>query len=147
MRKYRIPFDVDPGSKVDADFLTSHCDAKGTGTMTSSGGTFTLPTGVTLANQLAICEFTIKNSGDTEITGSITGLTLSDGTNTYTVSRAATAGPIYVAMQPVTRDKTLSFVANAAASSVGQGSCCWRHASCQFEDDTGTVQGSLYAYC
>ncbi len=98
--------------------LASKLDcAKGTGTMTSSGGTFTLPTGVTLANQLAICEFTIKNSSGTEITGSITGLTLSDGTNTYTVSRAATAGPIYVAMQPVTSDKTLSFVANAAASS------------------------------
>ena len=91
--------------------------AKGSGDMTGSDSDFTLPTGVKLANQFAICGFTIKNSGGTEITGSITGLTLSDGTNTYTVSRAATAGPIYVAMQPVTSDKTLSFVANAAASS------------------------------
>jgi len=98
--------------------LASNLDcAKGSGTMTSSEGTFTLPTGVTLANQFAICEFAIKNSSGTEITGSITGLTLSDGTNTYTVSRAAADGPIYVAMRPVTSDMTLSFVANAATSS------------------------------
>lgn len=93
--------------------LASNLDcAKGSGDMTGSGSDFTLPTGVKLANQFAICEFTIKNSGGTEITSSITGLTLSDGTNTYTVSRAAAVGPIYVAMQPVTSDKTLSFVAN-----------------------------------
>lgn len=93
--------------------LASNLDcAKGSGEMTGSGSDFTLPTGVSLANQLAVCEFNIKESvGGTDVTSSITDLILSDGTNTYTVSRAATAGPIYVAMQPVTSDQTLTFVA------------------------------------
>ena len=90
--------------------------AKGSGDMTESSGVFTLP-GIALRNQLTICKFKVKNGGGTEITGNITGLTVSDGTNTYTVSRAAAAGPIYVAMQPVSSDKTLSFVANDASNS------------------------------
>lgn len=97
--------------------LASKLDcAKGTETMTGSDNVFTLPN-VALKNQLAICEFTIKKSADTEITSSITGLTVSDGTNTYSVSRSATAGPIYVVMQPVTDGKTISMVANDASNS------------------------------
>ena len=97
--------------------LASKLDyAKGSGTMTVSGSEYTLP-GIALKNQLTICKFKVKNSGGTEITGNITGLTVSDGTNTYTVSRAAAAGPIYVAMLPVSSDKTLSFVANDASDS------------------------------
>ena len=90
--------------------------AKGSGAMTVNGNEDTLP-GIALKNQLTICKFKVKNSGGNEITSSITGLTVSDGTNTYTVSRAAAAGPIYVAMQPVSSDKTLSFVANDASNS------------------------------
>ena len=90
--------------------------AKGSGDMTESSGVFTLP-GIALKNQLTICKFKVKNSGGAEITGNITGLTVSDGTNTYTVSRATAAGPIYVAMLPVSSDKTLSFVANDASNS------------------------------
>lgn len=90
--------------------------AKGSGAMTVNGNEYTLP-GIALKNQLTICKFKVKNSGGTEITGNITGLTVSDGTNTYTVSRAAAAGPIYVAMLPVSNDKTLSFVANDASNS------------------------------
>lgn len=90
--------------------------AKGSGDMTESSGVFTLP-GIALKNQLTICKFKIKNAGGTEITSSITGLTVSDGTNTYTVSRAAAAGPIYVAMLPVSSDKTISFVVNDASNS------------------------------
>ena len=90
--------------------------AKGSGAMTVNGNEYTLP-GIALKNQLTICKFKVKNSGGTEITGNITGLTVSDGTNTYTVSRAAAAGPIYVAMLPVSSDKTLSFVANDASNS------------------------------
>ena len=97
--------------------LASKLDyAKGSGTMTVSGSEYTLPA-IALKNQLTICKFKVKNSGGTEITSSITGLTVSDGTNTYTVSRAAAAGPIYVAMLPVSSDKTLSFVANDASDS------------------------------
>lgn len=90
--------------------------AKGSGAMTVNGNEYTLP-GIALKNQLTICKFKVKNSASTEITGNITGLAVSDGTNTYTVSRAAAAGPIYVAMLPVSSDKTLSFVANDASNS------------------------------
>lgn len=78
-------------------------------------GEATLPASVTLTNQLTIGEFTIKNAdGSLNITGTIAGLTVSDGTNTYTVTPEAPAtnfgdGPIYVAMKPVTDDKTLTF--------------------------------------
>lgn len=89
--------------------------AKGSGAMTVNGNEYTLP-GIALKNQLTICKFKVKNSGGTEITSSITGLTVSDGTNTYTVSRSTAAGPIYVAMLPVS-NKTISFVANDASNS------------------------------
>jgi hypothetical protein len=96
--------------------LSSKLDyAKGSGEMTGSGSEFTLPS-IALANQLAICKFKVKNSGS-EITGSITGLTVSDGINTYTVSRPATDAPVYMAIQPVSSDKTLSFVASNATDS------------------------------
>ena len=56
---------------------------------------------LTLENQLAILALTLKNStGSSDITSSITGLTLTDGTNSYAVTRSAAAGPIYVAIQP-----------------------------------------------
>ena len=51
-----------------------------------------------LNNKLAILAITLNNS--TDITSTIKGMTVSDGTNTYTVSRSAAAGPIYVAIQP-----------------------------------------------
>ena len=58
---------------------------------------------LTLENQLAILAITLKHnatSSPVEINNTITGLTVSDGTNLYTVSRSAVAGPIYVAIQP-----------------------------------------------
>ena len=59
-----------------------------------------LPT-ATLDNQLAILAVTLKNeAGSSDITSTITGMTVSDGTNTYTVSRSAAGGPIYVAIRP-----------------------------------------------
>lgn len=69
-----------------------------------------LPT-LTLQNQLAILAITLKNSdGSSDITSSITGLTLSDGTYTYNVSRSAAAGPIYVAIRP-TSNATITVTA------------------------------------
>ena len=65
-----------------------------------------LPTGE-LKNQLAILAITLKDGkcttgtgDDVNVTSNITGLTVSDGTNTYTVSRSTGAGPIYVAILP-----------------------------------------------
>ena len=66
---------------------------------------------LTLENQLAILAITLKNAdGSSDITSSITGLTLSDGTKTYNVSRSAAAGPIYVAIFP-TADATITVTA------------------------------------
>lgn len=59
-----------------------------------------LPT-LMLDNQLAILAITLKNTdGSSDITSSITDLTLSDGTYSYDVKRSAAAGPIYVAIRP-----------------------------------------------
>lgn len=55
-----------------------------------------------MTNPLAILALTLKDNAatPTEITSSITGLTVSDGANTYSVTRAAAAGPIYVVINP-----------------------------------------------
>ena len=59
----------------------------------------------TLENHLAILAITLKDNATptaNDITSTITGMTLSDGTNNYSVTRSATAGPIYVAIKPTT---------------------------------------------
>lgn len=61
----------------------------------------TFPSSISLTNRLAICEFNVF-VGAENITNTITKLTLTNGTKTYTINRVASAGPIYVAMQPVT---------------------------------------------
>ena len=61
-----------------------------------------------LENKLAILAINLKNT--TDITSTINGMTVSDGTNTYTVSRSAAAGPIYVAIRPTT-DATINVTA------------------------------------
>ena len=67
----------------------------------------------TLENPLTIGKFTIENSGGTDVTNTITKLTISDGSNTYTVSRAAADGPIYVAMKPMdNKTVTVSVTSN-----------------------------------
>ena len=69
------------------------------GSLTSGAA---LPASATMTNRLAILAVTLKDNAATpaEITSTITGMTVSDGTNTYTVSRSAAAGPIYVAIRP-----------------------------------------------
>ena len=89
------------------------------GTLTTLSSTLDLATGGgawadgklpggTLQNRLAILACTIKKHAGDDITSSITSMTVSDGTNSYTVNReeaveAGTAdGPIYVAIRPTT---------------------------------------------
>ena len=68
---------------------------------------------VTLDNQLAVLAITLKNEdGSSDITSSTTKLTVSDGTNTYNVTREAAAGPIYVAIRP-TSDATIDITATS----------------------------------
>ena len=99
-------FDLDDEHTIDFSKLNNQ-----DGTLTTLGssldlcvfdGNFSgtsLPTSATLTNQLAILAINLKNT--TDITSTITDMTISDGTNTYAVSRSAAAGPIYVAIQPV----------------------------------------------
>jgi hypothetical protein len=57
----------------------------------------------TLENQLAILALTLKDAdGTNTLTSTITGVTVSDGTYSYAVTREAAAGPIYVAILPTT---------------------------------------------
>ena len=78
------------------------------GSLTASAG---LPAELTLDNQLAILAITLKDDAtSSNITSSIKGLTVSDGTYTYNVSRSAAAGPIYVAIRP-TADATFNVTA------------------------------------
>lgn len=59
-----------------------------------------LPTGE-LENKLAICAFDIKDAtGTNTITNTITRLVVNDDANSYTITRSATEGPIYVAINP-----------------------------------------------
>lgn len=84
--------------------------AKFEGTMTAEGK---LPEAIRLANQLTLCKFNIKScDGKSDITSTVTQFVVKNGSNTYTVNREAAAGPIYVAMQPVTTgDITLTATA------------------------------------
>lgn len=59
------------------------------------------PSSISLTNRLAICEFNVFVDG-VDKTNTITQLTFANGANTYTINRVASAGPIYVAVQPVT---------------------------------------------
>ena len=70
-----------------------------------------------LENKLAILAINLKNS--TDITSTITGMTISDGTNTYAVSRSATAGPIYVAIRP-TSSATIYVTATDGTNEYGK---------------------------
>ena len=85
-------------------------NSQSSGTLTDLGSKYDLATNsgawngdnlptLTLENQLAILAITLKNS--TDITSTITGMTIKVGSTTYTVSRSAAAGPIYVAILPV----------------------------------------------
>ena len=68
---------------------------------------------LTLENRLAILAITLKDeAGTSDITSGTTKLTVSDGTNTYNVSRSAVAGPIYVAILP-TSDATIDITATS----------------------------------
>lgn len=66
-----------------------------------------LPSSFTLVNPLTIGAFTIKNNAtDGDITNTINKLTISDGTNTYTVN-PSTLSTIYVAMKPISDTQTV----------------------------------------
>lgn len=72
-----------------------------------------LPADPAIHNKLAICLYTIKDNAmptANDLTSTITGMTISDGTYNYSVSRSAAAGPIYVAIRP-TNKANISYTA------------------------------------
>jgi len=75
-----------------------------------------LPASSTLTNQLAICKFTVKKTGSADpITSSLTEMVINDGTNNYTV-KPSSLDTIYVAMRPITNEKTITISAEADGS-------------------------------
>ena len=54
-----------------------------------------------LTNRLAIGKFTIKNEDGGDMTSDVKQLSIVDGSNIYIVNRTPAAGPIYVAMRPM----------------------------------------------
>jgi len=93
---------------TDVDY--TKLNSQSSGTLTDLGSKYDLATNsgawngdnlptLTLNNQLAILAINLKN-GSTDITSSITGLTLSVGTNNYAVSGISSASTIYVAILP-----------------------------------------------
>ena len=95
-----------------ATIASSYDYATGAATLTQTGDVYTLSTGVSLVNQLAIGEFTIEYPADTPLT-QIKSLTINDGTNNYVATSATDfgTGPIYVAMKPITSGQTLTLTA------------------------------------
>ena len=89
------------------------------GEMTAQGN---LPKTATLANQLTICKFTLKDFAGTSTLDALTSATITDGTYTYTITPASPATvltwPIYVAMKSVTDDKTITVTATTNATIV-----------------------------
>ena len=103
-----------PASMARADGSINYdALAKQDGTLASISSTLDLATyegewqgenlpSCTLDNQLAILALTLKNKdGANEITGDVTDVTVKAGEDTYTVTRSAAAGPIYVAIKPI----------------------------------------------
>lgn len=103
-------FDLDDEHTIDFSNLNNQ-----DGTLTTLGssldlcvfdGNFSgtnLPASASLTNQLSVLAITLKDNASpttNDITSTITGLTVNDGTNNYAVTRAAAAGPIYVAILP-----------------------------------------------
>ena len=79
----------------------------------SLDGWYRLPTSVKLKNEFAIIAYTLKNeTGANDITGTITGMTINDGTNGYTISGRDSDGRIYAAIRPTSHADIKYFATN-----------------------------------
>lgn len=110
----------DDDATIDYDKLTTQQD----GTLATLSSNFDLavfdgllngndlPASIPLANQLAICELSLKNEdGTVGINNVINHLIVSDGANTYTISRTPSFESIFLAMKPVA-NTTLTLTAS-----------------------------------
>ena len=79
----------------------------------SLDGWYRLPSSVKLENEFAIIAYTLKNeTGANDITGTITGMTINDGTNGYTISGRDSDGRIYAAIRPTSHADIKYFATN-----------------------------------
>lgn len=98
-----------------ADISANYDVCDGSGTMTVSGGTATLPTGVTMTRQYCIWKFSFTD-GANDITSDITSLEVYDGLVgvPYTITPTTALDAIYVAMC-ATNDATIAIKATTAS--------------------------------
>ena len=79
----------------------------------SLDGWYRLPSSVKLENEFAIIAYTLKNeTGANDITGTVTGMTINDGTNGYTISGRDSDGRIYAAIRPTSHAGIKYFATN-----------------------------------
>ena len=79
----------------------------------SLDGWYRLPSSVKLENEFAIIAYTLKDeTGANDITGTITGMTINDGTNGYTISGRDSDGRIYAAIRPTSHAGIKYFATN-----------------------------------
>lgn len=80
-----------------------------------------LPATASLTNRLAILAITLTDNAATpnDITSTITNVAVNDGTNLYSVTRAAAAGPIYVAIKPTT-SAAIEVLASSSTNDYGK---------------------------
>ena len=79
----------------------------------SLDGWYRLPASVKLENEFAIIAYTLKNeTGANDITGTITGMTINDGTNGYTILGRDSDGRIYAAIRPTSHAGIKYFATN-----------------------------------
>lgn len=112
---YTVNYDALNAQDGDLNTLANNYD------LTTFDGQFTsdgqLPTLASLTNRLAIVELTAKNYGGTTNLDALTSLTVSDGTNSYAITPKSPATtlswPVYVAVKPVTSEKTITVSAES----------------------------------
>ena len=75
---------------------------------------------ISLENRLNIAKFKIKGNGADYVTSDITGLTITEGTNSYAVTPSSLT-EIYVAMKPVGTSTTITFDATTATKNYHRG--------------------------
>ena len=96
--------------------LATNCDlAVFNGTLTSDAK---LPASATLTNPLAISKFTVMKNSSDDITSILIKMVINDGTTTYTVTPTTSLNTIFVAMRPITSDKTITITAKADDGSI-----------------------------
>jgi len=76
-------------------------------------GWYRLPSSVKLENEFAIIAYTLKDeTGANDITGTVTGMTINDGTNGYTILGRDSDGRIYAAIRPTSHAGIKYFATN-----------------------------------